>query len=316
MATIEGMNKARALASEARTVVGGAVNGLGRLILSRYDGSTFDAGSVVGPTGPQGVGPTGTLIMSASDNVPSGWLLCDGSPVSRTVYSDLFASIGEKYGAGDGSLTFNLPDMRDRVAVGKGAESQFDDLGKVGGESEVTLKTAEMPSHTHTQNSHNHTQNSHNHSQDSHDHSQYAHDHSQSSHNHSQDSHDHSMSAHDHGSRAGSSYYFPSFSDPSNDTHGNLSGSGKLSSASNNNGSAYHTTTGTTTTNPHAKTATNNSTTANNGTTAANNYATTASNNATTASNNATTATNQNTGGGDAHNNVQKFGVVNYLIKI
>ncbi|MFP4512090.1 MAG: phage tail protein [Acidimicrobiales bacterium] len=52
----------------------------------------------------------GDVRMSARDTPPSGWLLCDGSAVSRTTYSDLFDAIGEDYGTGDGSTTFNLPD--------------------------------------------------------------------------------------------------------------------------------------------------------------------------------------------------------------
>lgn len=48
----------------------------------------------------------------ASSTPPSGWLKCDGSAVSRTTYSDLFAIVGTTYGSGDGSTTFNLPDLR------------------------------------------------------------------------------------------------------------------------------------------------------------------------------------------------------------
>src|SRR5688500_9726 len=51
----------------------------------------------------------GDTKLHAGDTVQSGWLLCDGSAVSRTTYADLFAAIGEKWGAGDGSTTFNLP---------------------------------------------------------------------------------------------------------------------------------------------------------------------------------------------------------------
>lgn len=54
---------------------------------------------------------------------PDGWILCYGQAVSRTTYAPLFTAIGTAYGAGDGSTTFNLPDMRGRVAAGK------DDMG-------------------------------------------------------------------------------------------------------------------------------------------------------------------------------------------
>jgi len=67
--------------------------------------------------------PAGTVILSAGDRVPSGYLLCNGAAVSRTQYADLFTAIGTKYGAGDGASTFNLPDMRDRFAEGAGSHA-------------------------------------------------------------------------------------------------------------------------------------------------------------------------------------------------
>ena len=63
--------------------------------------------------------PTGGLIPFAGGGAPSGWLLCDGSAISRINYATLFATIGTTYGVGDGSTTFNLPDLRGRVAVGQ-----------------------------------------------------------------------------------------------------------------------------------------------------------------------------------------------------
>lgn len=56
----------------------------------------------------------------ASNAVPDGWLYCDGSAVSRTQYADLFAVIGTSFGSGDGSTTFNIPDMRESVPKGAG----------------------------------------------------------------------------------------------------------------------------------------------------------------------------------------------------
>jgi len=56
--------------------------------------------------------PAGVFVPYAGETAPAGWLLCDGSAVSRTTYATLFAAIGEAYGTGDGSTTFNLPDMR------------------------------------------------------------------------------------------------------------------------------------------------------------------------------------------------------------
>ena len=65
-----------------------------------------------------GVSPTGAVVMWSGSSAPSGWLECDGSAVSRTTYSALFAVIGTRYGSGDGSSTFNLPNPVDRVAMG------------------------------------------------------------------------------------------------------------------------------------------------------------------------------------------------------
>jgi microcystin-dependent protein len=67
--------------------------------------------------------PPGVVVAFAGSAAPNGWLICDGSAVSRTTYAALFAAIATAYGSGDGSTTFNLPDLRGRVAVGK------DDMG-------------------------------------------------------------------------------------------------------------------------------------------------------------------------------------------
>ncbi len=64
--------------------------------------------------------PAGTLNPFAGISVPSGWLSCDGSAVSRTTYATLFTAISTSFGTGDGSTTFNLPDMRGRLALGAG----------------------------------------------------------------------------------------------------------------------------------------------------------------------------------------------------
>lgn len=107
--------------------------------------------------------PSGVINMWATATAPTGWLLCDGSAISRTTYAGLFAVLGTTYGAGNGSTTFNIPDLRTRVPVGKDATGTFATLGATGGAETVTLTSAEMPSHTHVQYSHNHTQNAHNH---------------------------------------------------------------------------------------------------------------------------------------------------------
>lgn len=78
--------------------------------------------------------PTGCISMFCGSVAPNGWLICDGSNVSRTTYADLFSIIGTTYGNGDGSTTFTLPDFKGRVPVGKDAnDTDFDTLGNKGG---------------------------------------------------------------------------------------------------------------------------------------------------------------------------------------
>lgn len=65
--------------------------------------------------------PSGMVSAYAGTSAPTGWLICDGSPVSRSTYSALFTAVGEAHGEGDGSTTFNLPDYRWRTLRGYGA---------------------------------------------------------------------------------------------------------------------------------------------------------------------------------------------------
>ena len=81
----------------------------------------FAGGSVVHPS--LGGAPTGCVFAFAGSSAPMGWLLCYGQAVSRTTYASLFSVIGTTYGVGDGSTTFNLPDLRGRSVAGK------DDMG-------------------------------------------------------------------------------------------------------------------------------------------------------------------------------------------
>ena len=101
---------------------------------------------------------TGEMRMWTTDTAPDGWLLADGSAVSQTTYSDLYAVIGTTYG-NPGGGNFNLPDMRGRVPLGKdnmGGSSanrvtatQADNLGQGSGAETHTLSTAELASHSH-----------------------------------------------------------------------------------------------------------------------------------------------------------------------
>ena len=115
----------------------------------------------------------GTILPWSNSTLPSGYLNCDGSAVSRSTYSALFAIIGTDYGAGDGSSTFNLPDLQDRVPLGVsgskavastgGAETvsstgsitiaQLTPAGNVGGSTgNTTISISNMPSHAHDEN--------------------------------------------------------------------------------------------------------------------------------------------------------------------
>jgi microcystin-dependent protein len=90
--------------------------------------------------------PIGALVPFAGSTAPSGWLICDGTAVSRTTYAALFAVISTTYGAGNGSTTFNLPNMSNRIPVGSGGSYT---RGSTGGAASVTLSEAQMPSHGH-----------------------------------------------------------------------------------------------------------------------------------------------------------------------
>lgn len=104
--------------------------------------------------------PTGTIVPWTDSTVASGFLECNGSAVSRTTYADLFAVIGTTYGSGDGSTTFNLPDLEDNVPVGKspnkalastGGANTVTSTGNVAGSTaNATLSTAQLASHSHT----------------------------------------------------------------------------------------------------------------------------------------------------------------------
>lgn len=110
-----------------------------------------DATRVLRGDGTWGYGiPVGALLPFAGAAAPAGFLLCDGSAVSRSTYADLFAVLGVAYGPGNGSTTFNLPDLRGRVPAGRDAgQSEFDVLGETGGAKTHTLSTTEIPSHAH-----------------------------------------------------------------------------------------------------------------------------------------------------------------------
>lgn len=122
--------------------------------------STFQTGDLMDTAVPAG----------ASD--PTGWLYCDGRAVSRTdpLYAALFAKLGTVHGAGDGTTTFNIPDHRNRAAIGNdtfgtaaGAGGRLPNsnhaLGQYDGQEQITLLSSQcgVPAHTHSNPSHAHT---------------------------------------------------------------------------------------------------------------------------------------------------------------
>lgn len=108
--------------------------------------------------------PTGAMLEYAGSAAPTGWLLCDGTAISRSTYAALFAILGTAYGAGDGSTTFNLPDKRGKFGVGvdgtytrgsSGGSTTTSSAGShdhTGSAGATTLSTSQIPAHTHTGN--------------------------------------------------------------------------------------------------------------------------------------------------------------------
>jgi microcystin-dependent protein len=157
--------------------------------------------SVAGGGG--GTIPTGVIEMFAGTTPPTGFLMCDGSVISRTTYATLFAVIGEAYGAGDGSTTFKLPDLIRRFPLGAGTTTDTNRAGttNVGASGGIF-------SHTHTGGVHAHSIAAHTHAQVAHVHdlgssansggantsASGAHDHSVGAKTTSSDAHSHTFS--------------------------------------------------------------------------------------------------------------------------
>jgi len=137
--------------------------------------------------------PPGVIIAYGGLTVPFGWLLCDGTAVSRSTYSDLYNAILYAYGNGNGTTTFNLPDCRGLFLRGVSGTSGNDPdaasrtasaPGGFTGNSVGTIQSGEFTSHTHIQNAHNHLQDAHNHTQNTHQHTAEPHTHIQDAHFH------------------------------------------------------------------------------------------------------------------------------------
>jgi microcystin-dependent protein len=113
------------------SIVSGVVNGSGDLILTSHGGDDTNAGHVVGAKGDTGStgatgsngtngtngldgNPAGSILMFGAASAPTGYHLCDGAAISRTTFATLFGVIGTTFGVGDGSTTFNVPNMAGR----------------------------------------------------------------------------------------------------------------------------------------------------------------------------------------------------------
>lgn len=108
---------------------------------SKIDVAVCEAGKALPPS---------ATMEYYGDTPPVGFLFCEGQAVSREIYAELFAAIGVRYGVGDGSTTFNVPDHRGRVGVGKSTETEFNALGKKAGAKTHILTVAEIAAHGHS----------------------------------------------------------------------------------------------------------------------------------------------------------------------
>jgi len=145
---------ASAVTSKADKVSGSTTDNLAAL---DANGNLKDSGGSIVSVAP----PVGSITMYGGSSAPSGWLYCNGQAVSRSIQSNLFNVIGTTFGNGDGSTTFNLPDLRDRFPLGDNSNGGADagrvgnfntNVGDSGGADEHQLTVNEMPSHKHELN--------------------------------------------------------------------------------------------------------------------------------------------------------------------
>ena len=216
----------------------------------------FDGSGVPAELTVSGGVPSGCILMwsGAIVAIPATWYLCDG--------------------------TNGTPNLSNKF-IRSGSS-----VGSTGGADTVTLTTAQLASHNHTQNSHNHTQNSHNHTQDSHNHTQDGHGHNGST---------NTTGAHTHTVNGWSSA---------------TTRAGRIMVGNFNGGSASVDSAGN-----HSHTVSVSNTTATNQATTATNQAVTATNQSTTASNQAVTATNNSAGSGSSHENMPAYYTLAYIMK-
>ena len=95
----------------------------------------------------------GQILCYGGNTIPTRWLLCNGSAINRVTYAKLYSVIGTTYGSGNGSTTFNLPNLSGRVPIGAGTSGATGatnhTLGQASGEETHLLTLTEIPSHNH-----------------------------------------------------------------------------------------------------------------------------------------------------------------------
>lgn len=139
----------------ASSTGGIAFDGNGQMKIDTTDSLTWTAtttfaippinssGGYIGP-------PPGVINAYVTSTAPTGWLSCDGSAVSRSTYGRLFGVVGTVYGVGDGSTTFNLPDLRGKTTfMASSTQTGFTTYGFTSGSSTHTMTEAELVAHTH-----------------------------------------------------------------------------------------------------------------------------------------------------------------------
>lgn len=147
---------------DGRTAWTGNQNANGYKITGLAEGTNSNDAVRVGQLSNMGI-PVGTVVDYAGSTAPDGWVICDGRAVSRSTFAALFAAISTSYGIGNGSTTFNVPDLRGRVVAGldnmggdaasrltsAGLGTAATSVGASGGAQTHTLTESQMPSHTH-----------------------------------------------------------------------------------------------------------------------------------------------------------------------
>lgn len=97
------------------------------------------------------VEPVGVIQLWGTNTAPVNWLICDGSAISRTTYARLFAVLGTTYGSGNGTTTFNIPNLKGKIPVGRDSgDTSFDNLAETGGAKTHALDITEIPKHRHS----------------------------------------------------------------------------------------------------------------------------------------------------------------------